>query len=290
MTIREKGYSHWDGKLEERRFPWWPISRLGIRLAFKKKYFRLLLFGALAVVFVFIVGIYISERIEDFRHMIKDEGQLLKIDPAFFYTYLSNNFMLFMMVMIALVGGAGLIADDLKHNSLQLYFARPLKKIDYLLGKANVLVFFFLLITLVPGLVFVFFKLLFAGNFEFLKTYPWLPVSVIGYSLFITGFFCLYALLLSSLSKNSRYVSILIVAVYYFSDILFQFFFENVKKDPEFGLLSLRVNLQQVGAWFFNLKPKYAVPWYLSLLILLAVEAVGAVVLSRKVRGVEVVR
>ncbi|MGB7295858.1 MAG: hypothetical protein WBC70_09750 [Candidatus Aminicenantales bacterium] len=290
MTIREKGYLHWDGELKERRFPWWPISRLGIRLAFKKKYFKLLLFGALAVVLVFIVGIYISERIEDFRHMIKEEGQFLKIDPTFFYTYLSNNFMLFMMVMISLVGGAGLIADDLKHNSLQLYFARPLKKSDYLLGKANVLVFFFLLITLVPGVVFVLFKLLFAGNFQFLKTYPWLPLSVIGYSLFITGFFCFYALLLSSLSKSSRYVSILIVAVYYFSDILFRFFFENVKKNPEFALLSLRVNLQQVAAWFFKLKPKYAVPSYCSLLILLAIGGIAAVVLSKKVRGVEVAK
>lgn len=290
MTIREKGYLHWDGELKERRFPWWPISRMGIRLAFKKKYFRLLLFGAVAMVLVFLAGIYVSERIEDFRFMIRDEGQLLQVGPAFFEIYLSNNFMLFLMVMILLVGGAGLVSDDLKHNSLQLYFARPLKKSDYLLGKANVLVFFLLLITLVPGLVFILFKLLFAGNLDLIKAYPWLPLSVIGYSLFVTGFFSAYGLLLSALSKNRRYVSILIVAIYYLSDVLFRFFFENLKQDPAYALLSLRANLQQVAAWFFKQRPEYAVPWHWSLLILVAVGIIAAAVLSRKVRGVEIAR
>lgn len=290
MTIREKGYQHWDGELKESRHAWWPISRLGIRLAFKKKFFKFLLFSVLAMVLVFLVGIYISERIEDFRYMIRSEGQILQVNPAFFSTYLSNNFILFMMVMILLTGGAGLIADDLKHNSLQLYFARPLRKSDYLLGKANVLVFFLLLITLVPAFVFVLFKILFAGSIQFLRTYPWLPLSVIGYSVFVTAFFCSYGLLLSSLSKNRRYVSILMVAIYFFSDILFAFFWENLNRNPAYALLSVRANLQQVAAWFFKLKPAYAVPWYWSFLILAAVGMVAAVVLNKKVRGVEVAR
>ena len=290
MTIREKGYLHWEGELQERRLPWWPITRLGIRLAFKKKYFKFILFSVLALAFVFLVGIYVSERIEDFRYMLRGESAVLEVNPLFFKTFLSWNGMIFMMVMILLVGGAGLIADDLRHNSLQLYFARPLKKSDYLLGKANVLVFFLLLITLVPGLIFILFKLLFAGNIAFLRAYPWLPLSVVGYSLFVTAFFCSYGLLLSALSKNRRYVSILIVSVYFLSEILFRFFFENVGRNPVYALLSIRANLQQVAAWFFKLKPEYAVPWYWSFLILLTVGVVAAVVLSRKIRGVEVAR
>jgi hypothetical protein len=91
------------------------------------------------------------------------------------------------------------------------------------------------------------------------------------------------------LSKNRRYVSILIFAVYLFSDILFGFFYENYRK-PAFALLSLKANLQQVAAWFFRLKPAYAVPWYWSLFILLAFGIAAAIVLSKKVRGVEVVK
>jgi ABC-type transport system involved in multi-copper enzyme maturation permease subunit len=289
MTIREKGYMHWDGKLTERRFRWAPITWLGIRLAFKKKYFRFIFFGSLVPAVVFLVGIYISERIEDFQYMFRGNKQILEVNPAYFSAYLSSDFLLFMMVMILVVSGAGLISDDLKHNSLQLYFARPLSKSGYLIGKANVIIFFLLLLTLVPGLLFIVFKLLFAGSFSLLAAYPWLPLAIIGYSLFVTGFFCAYTLLLSSLSKNKRYVSILIFAVYLFSDILFGFFYENYKK-PAFALLSLKENLQQVGAWFFRLKPAYAVPWYWSLAILLAFGIAAAVALNKKVRGVEVVK
>jgi ABC-type transport system involved in multi-copper enzyme maturation permease subunit len=289
MTIREKGYSHWDGRLKERRFSWGPITWLGIRLAFRKKYFKFILFSSLVPAVVFLAGIYISERIQDFQYMIRGNKQFLEVNPAYFKNYFCGDFLLFMMVMILVVSGAGLISDDLKHNSLQLYFARPLSKGSYLLGKANVIVFFLLLLTLVPGLLFIVFKLLFAGSFRFLADYPWLPLAVIGYSLFVTGFFCAYTLLLSSLSKNRRYVSILIFAVYLLSNILFGFFYENYK-NPAYALLSLSANLQQVGAWFFRLKPAYAVSWYWSLAVLLAFVLAAAVVLSRKIRGVEVVK
>lgn len=289
MTIREKGYAHWEGQLRERRFPWAPITWLGIRLAFRKKYFKFIIFSSFIPAVVFLVGIYISERIEDFQSMLRGNKQLLEVNPAYFKTYLSSDFVLFMMVMILVVSGAGLISDDLKHNSLQLYFARPLRKSGYLFGKASVILFFLLLLTLVPGIVFVVFKLLFAGNFDFLSSFPWLPFSVVGYSLFVALFFCSYTLLLSSLSKNRRYVSILIFTLYLFSDILFGFFYGNYKK-PAFALISLKANLQQVAAWFFRLKPAYAVPWYWSLLILMAFGIAAAIVLNRKVRGVEIVR
>jgi ABC-type transport system involved in multi-copper enzyme maturation permease subunit len=289
MTIREKGYAHWDGQLRERRLPWVPITWLGIRLAFKKKAFRFLSFGAVVYALGALGLVFVSERIEDFQNILRGNRQILEVNPAFFMIYLSNNTVLFMMLMILVIGGAGLISDDLKHNSLQLYFARPLSKGGYLLGKANVIAFFLLLLTLVPGLLLILFKLLFAGNLSFLAAYPWLPLSVIGYSLFITGFFCAYALLMSSLSKNRRYVSIVIFAVYLFSNILFRVFYENFKS-PIYALLSLNANLQQVAAWFFRLKPAYAVPWYWSLLVLLAFGVAAAVVLNKKVRGVEVVK
>src|SRR4030043_1143885 len=137
MTIREKGYAHWEGQLQERRFPWTPITWLGIRLAFKKKYFKFIIFSSLVPAVVFLVGIYISERIEEFQSMFRGNRQLLEVHPAYFKIFLGGVFLLFMMVMILVVSGSGLISDDLKHNSLQLYFARPLRKSGCLLGMAK---------------------------------------------------------------------------------------------------------------------------------------------------------
>jgi len=289
MTIKEKGYTHWEGELEEKKFPWWPITRFGILSTFRKKFFKIFFFGSLIPAVVFLVGIYISERLDDFRTMIQRPERLLNVDPGYFKSYFTGDFLLFMMVMILVFCGAGLISDDMKHNSLQLYFSRPLKKNQYFLGKAAVVLFFLFMLTLVPGLVFFFMKLIFAGSFQFFTTYPWLPLSVIGYSLLVTVFFSLYTLFLSSLSKNRRYVAILIFSVYFFSDILFGIFY-GIFRNQHFALLSLKVNLQQIGALIFNQKLPYSISSLYSFLIIFSISFLAAVYLRKKVKGVSIIK
>jgi len=291
MTIKEKGYSHWDGEFSQRKLPWWPITRNGIKLTLKKKFFKPVYALALVPALVFLVGIYLSERIEDFSVMMDGNSQLLKVDPALFKTYLTNEFLLFMIAIILVFTGAGLISDDLKYNSLQLYFSRPLRKQDYLLGKASVLACFLLFLTLVPGLLLFFMKLIFSGNLKFFGDFPLLPLSIIGYSIFITVFFSFYTLLLSSISKSRRYVIILIIGIYFFSDILFAIFYNSFRsRSPYFSLLSLKVNLQQLGAAFFGVKAPYNVPWIYSLLIIIGICCLSGIVLFRKVKSVEMVK
>ncbi|MFC2169800.1 ABC transporter permease [Acidobacteriota bacterium] len=289
MTIKEKGYIHWDGELSERRFPWWPIARYGIKLSFKKKFFKFIFFMTLIPAIVFLVGVYISERLEDFRHMIPDSPLFLKVNPAFFKTYFTNDFLLFMMILILVFVGSGLISDDLKHNSLQLYFSRPIKKKDYFIGKISIIAFFLFIMTLFSGLILFIMKIVFSGSFKFFAAYPWLPLSIIGYSLFLTGFFSLYALLFSSLSKNRRYVAILIFGLYFFSDILFGIFY-GIFRNQYFSLLSLTVNLKQVGALFFKQKMAFSVPGIYSLLILTGFCTLAVFVLKKRVKGVQVVK
>jgi len=290
MAIAEKGYIHWEGKFIERRFPWWPITRLQIRLAFKKKYFKFVFFTSLMPAVFFLAGIYVSERLDDFQFMIRRGGvQFLQIDPKYFKNYFTSDLLLFMIVIIMVLSGASLISDDLKYNSLQLYFARPLKKKDYLLGKASTLFFFLLLLTLIPGLIFIIFKLIFSGSFKFLATYPLLPLSVLIYSLLATAFFSFYTLLISCLSKNRRYVSILLFGIYLFSDIFFGIFY-SIFRNQYFALLSIKNNMQQIGAFLFNTPAPYAVPRVLSLLIVIGLCLAASLVLKNKIRGVEVVK
>ena len=289
MTIKEKGYSHWDGEFLEKKFPWWPITRYGIKLTFKKKFFKFIFPLSLLPAVVFLAGIYVSERLEDFRFMFRESVPFLQINPSYFKTYFTNETTIFIMVIIVIFCGAGLISDDLKHNALQLYFSRPLKKKEYFLGKTAVIVFFLFIITLIPGLVFFVMKLVFSGSFKFFLSYPWLPLSVIGYSFIVTGFFAFYTLFLSSISKNRRYVTILIFGIYFFSEIIFSIFY-SIFRNKYLSLLSLRANLQGVGAYIFGQDPSYAIPWIYSFLVLLGICVLAGFVLKRKVKGVEIVR
>lgn len=289
MTIKEKGYAHWQGELKDGKFPWWPITRWGIKLVFRKKFFKFLFFSSLIPALVYLGGIYVSERIEDFKFMIKGPTDFLQINPAYFKSYFTNDFLLFIMVMILVLCGAGLISDDLKYNSLQLYFCHPLKKIDYFLGKGSVIVFFLFVITLVPGLILFIMKLIFSGSVKFFTSYPWLPLSIIAYSFFVTAFFSFYALFLSSLSKNRRYVAIFIFGIYIFSDILFGIFY-GIFKNHYFALLSLKLNLQQVGSFIFNQKAPYDFSWFYSFLVLVFICFLAVLVLKKRVKGVEIIK
>jgi len=289
MTVREKGYTHWEGELKESRWVWFPLARLGIKMAFQKRFFKLFYFSTFLPALIFLAGIYISERLEDFRFMLRGSPAFLKITPNYFKIYLSNSLFLFILVLVMIFVGGGLIADDLRFNALQLYFARPLRKIDYVIGKMATLSFFILLLSLVPGVLFILFKLLFAGNLVFLRHYPWLPLAVVGYSLVLTLFFAAYALALSALSRNNRYASLMIFGVYFISDIIFNIFYQNFHH-PYLVLLSLKLNLQQVAAGLFGLSPPYAVPWSLSLGVLLGLVFLAFVILQKRIRSVEVVK
>jgi hypothetical protein len=248
-VVREKGYTHWDGHLVERRFPWLPITRAGIQ----------------------------SNR------------ALLSIDPKYFLTFLTNPSVLFSLLVVLVFAGAGLIADDLKHSALQLYFARPLGKKDYVLGKMSVVAFFVLVLIALPWLLLVVFKLIFAGSFAFLAEYPWLPLSIVAYAALLTVFFGCYVMLLSASSRNTRYVVVLIFGVYYFSDVLSEIL-KGIFRDPHMALFSLRADLQQAGAFLFGQKPPHAVAPGWSFLVLAAVCGLAAFVLHRKIRSVEVIK
>ena len=289
MTIKEKGYSHWDGEFLVRKFPWWPITRYGIKLTFQRKFFKFTFPLSLLPAVFFLVGIFLSERLEDYPRLSGDILQFLQINPGYFKAYFTLYFMLFIMLMIVIFCGAGLISDDLKHNSLQLYFSRPLKKKDYFLGKTAVIVFFLFIFTLIPGLVLFIMKLVFSGSLKFFLSYPLLPLSIIGYSFIVTGFFSFYTLLLSSLSKNSRLVAILIFGIYFTSDIVF-LIFRSEFRSHYVSLVSLRANLQQVGAHIFGQKTPYDISWIFSFLVLLGICVLAGFVLRNKVKGIEIVK
>jgi ABC-2 type transport system permease protein len=288
-TVREKGYIHWDGKLLERRFRWWPIARTGISLAFRKKFFRFVFAFAFGPPFVALGGLYVSERLEDFKAIVRSNKALLSIDPDYFNKLATNGFTLFTLVLVLVFAAAGLIADDLRHNSLQLYFARPLGKKDYIAGKMAVVAFFVLVLTALPYLLLVLFKLIFAGNLKFIAQYPGLPLSILGWSLVLTVFLAFYTMLLSATSRSTRYVSIIIFTTYVFSAALAGIL-KEIFKTPYMGLVSIPANLKQAGAFLFGVKLPMDVPAVWSFAVLAGVCVLSAIVLNRKIRSVEVIK
>lgn len=287
--VREKGYHHWEGQLQEKKWVFWPITRTGIKLAFERRRFKFLFACSFLPAISYAVGIYISERLEDFKFMARGAERTLQVNPAFFKSYLSLDLIFFMILLLMALGGAGLIADDFRHRAIQLYLARPITRNDYLMGKAGVVVFFVGLLTLLPAIILFVLKLLFSGSFRFFLEYPWLILSIILYSVLLMIFFTCYILLASSLSQNRNYVIAIIFAAYYLSEIARGIIYA-IFRSPYSILLSIPGNLQQVAAGFFRVKPAAPAPWYLSFLLVVIFCLLSYFLIRRKLKAVEVIR
>jgi hypothetical protein len=122
------------------------------------------------------------------------------------------------MVLVLMVGPS-LISQDLRFNALPLYFSRPLRRIDYFVGKLGVIAAFLGMVVIVPAVLAYGLGLLFSLDLTIIPDTFRLLVSAIAYGLVISLSAGLLILALSSLSRNSRYIALFWVGVWFVSSI-----------------------------------------------------------------------
>lgn len=262
MGIRKTGYASWEGKLSKTDFTWIPIFLKGIKEVTQKRGAKIIFFLSSLPFFVFAVAIYISSKPElDF---LADLVEILKDDASIFYTYYTNGFLVFWLIILCILSGSNLISDDIKYKSLTLYFSRPLSVFDYIFGKLSIILFYLLMFSLVPGLSLIILKMLFSGeiNFNLINF-----LSSILLPLIISVYLGLITLLLSSISDNNRFVKIAIFMAYFFSDIAYSISREIINNDI-FALMSIKENIKILGIFLFRIENTYSFsPWIVLITI-----------------------
>ena len=257
---------------------WTVIARAGIMNMIRKRAFLGLLLMAWFPFLIRAVQIYLTANYP----------QLAMIAPTaetFRQILEQQEFFVFIMTIYV---GAGLIANDRRANALQIYLSKPLMRTEYIFGKAAILFAFILFVTLVPDILLLFLQVLFAGSFAFLSKNLFLFPAITVASL-LQAILCTFTMLaLSSLSKSARYVAILYAGILFFSAAIYGAMLA-ITGSTRLSWLSLGANLTQVVDVIFRLKPRYATPWPVSLIVILGLVALSISILERRVRGVEVV-
>jgi hypothetical protein len=159
---------------------------------------------------------------------------------------------------------------------------------EYIAGKLAILAAFLLLVTLVPGILLLLIQIAFAGSFEFVRKNLFLFPAITLASLLQVLLASFTMLALSSLSKSARYVAILYAGVLFFTKAMFGALM-LIMGTTRVAWISFSDNLTQVVDVIFRLKPRYEVPWVVSLLVIIGLMVVSASILERRVRGVEVI-
>jgi ABC-2 type transport system permease protein len=276
--IHDQSYRHYGGGKTAPGRSWAVIAWAGSRTFMKKRAFMGLMLFALAPFLVRAVQMWISSNYP--------QAAILAPTAETFRQFLEQQD--FFVFVITVYVGAGLIANDRRANALQIYLSKPLLRSEYIVGKLAVLFGFLLLVTFVPAILLLLLKVAFDGNFTFLKNNLFLLPAITMASLVQVTLAAFTMLALSSLSKSARYVGILYVGITFFTSAIFGVLYA-ITGSSSVSWVSIGANVTQVVDVMFRLKPRYATPWQVSLLVIIGFVVVSISVLERRVRGVEVV-
>lgn len=278
MPIHDQGYRRYGGDRARTGAAWMVIARAGIRTFFEKKMFLALLLVAWIPFVVRAVQIFLAANVP--------QAQFLAPTAETFRQFLDQQEIWVFFVTVYV--GAGLIANDRRANALQIYLSKPLTRAEYVFGKLAILMTFLLFVTWLPAIVLLIVQIAFAGNFTFFRNNAFLFPAITVFCALEVVVVSSAMLALSSLSKSSRYVGILYAAVIFFSSAMYGVL-TAVTRSSALSWISFSASLAQVGNVIFRQPLKYDTPWLVSLLVIVALVVLSAVILERRVRGIEVV-
>ena len=286
MPIHTQDYRHWEGTLKQRHWTrWWIIAKAELKLLAQRKIVRLIVaLPPIIYIFVHAILIYVVNQ-------VPDAVLPFDVNAEFFQKFLFRLTPVPSAMLIALVaifGGSGLIATDLKNNALSLYLSKPLSWLDYLIGKFAAIGILLGTLTLVPGLL-LFLEQALLADVSFLKENYWLPFSIIAYSALLILSVGLLVLLFSSLTSNPRYAMIGFCAVWFGSPVI-QELLKEITRTSKTAVVSIWANYDILGSVLFDGSGTHAVHWIWSLLTVLAVIALCLFVLRHRIRAVEIVK
>src|SRR5262249_54558455 len=230
--------------------------------------------------------IYLSSSVPQISAL--PQASLLATTTATFHDMIDSWWVNFVVFLITVYVGAGLIANDRRANALQIYLSKTLTRAEYIFGKLAVLITFLLAVTWVPAIALVIVQTAFSGSLSFVTHNLWLFPAITLFSFFQAIAIASTMLALSSLSNSSRYVAILYATAVFFS-LAISGVLAAVTRSTAQSWISFGANLTQVGDLIFRLPFRYETPWPVSLFMVIALVAISGLILERRVRGVEVV-
>ena len=229
-------YRPFEGTLQEHRFRAWPIWITGLQTALKQRRALLILYlppliGTVIFSFIVYTVLSASEQLESGGGLKADglQEQIAKemvnslitrvTEVANWIIEFHKGLSFFALLAVAWFG-SGLFCEDRKAGAHQLYFARPITRLDYFLGKFSIAATFALLTTLVPPLVICTIASLASTDWDFLKEKWDLIPRSIAFSLLWTTVVTTLVLLASALATRRSFALIGVVGTFMITGVM----------------------------------------------------------------------
>lgn len=179
------------------------------------------------------------------------------------------------------------ISDDVRTGAFHFYFARPVSKSHYVVGKLIAIGTMIALVCGVPGVLLALMRLSLAANVDdALRSLP-LLVGVLAFALLYAATLTLPAMALSALTSKTGHVMGGWAALFFLPWPLGEATAATADM-PYVALISLPTDLRLVAQWLFGVAPSYDVPVAAPLAVLVGVCIASALVLRARLEKVEV--
>jgi len=194
------------------------------------------------------------------------------------------------LIFLSSLAGSVLIANDLRYNSISLYFSRPLTKLEYVFGKGAALFLFLSMISIIPAIIlFITGILMTSVSISYIISHLWvLGAMLLSISITLI-LFVMVSLAFSSLTKKWMYAGAGIFSFFIFTSILADILYATFGVDY-FKLISLRADLRGVFKFFFDITynvEAYGFDWYYPAGVVLGVILLCAGVLYLRIKAAE---
>lgn len=255
MPIHNLGYRPWSGTTAPSATRWTVIAEIGIRRAWQSTWLRRMMFFAWMPSLIFGIMIFVFEQFEQTRQSHNSEFYVWFVDLAIATrpesgalvseierifdadgTPEERRHLMWSMLLLGLfrrcqpcilipviaVIAPPLISQDFRSRAFLLYFSRPLSKVQYIVGKGATIMFFLALITLLPSLLLFAFGVLLSPGLSVLESTWDFPFRILFVSLAISIPSTSIALMMSSLTSESRFASFGWMSIWIFGFIAYQ--------------------------------------------------------------------
>ncbi len=224
MSVFDRSYRTYHGALRGRFSRIWAIAANTFRVQFRRKRTILLLivcnFPILAFTFMLIfLAIFTPAGVTNIFFQVflgsLEESLFLIISATF------NAGSIFMPIVFIGALNSGTIANDKKHNSLALYMAKPIDRIDYVFGKGISVLMINAFVTYIPWLLFMAVNTLLSGmsGAQFLDSI-WVYFAALAAALVLMIFFGSIILLFSSISEQSILGGIMFILLIFLPSVI----------------------------------------------------------------------
>lgn len=323
MPIHNPAYRAWEGVRESEWLRWWTICSTGIRRASSSTWLKRLMFTAFFPLLFFAIPLFlfeqstrdpaISRQLAGFlrglprSNMLNDSITMLAGQPSaeqfheirhevwsyLLLTMTGTAQSLLMLVVVGIVAPP-LISQDLRTRAYLIYFARPISRLEYIVGKLGIVAFFLFAVGVAPSMILYGAGLLLSPSLDVLLTTWDIPVRILLAAMFFIVPTSLVALAFSSMTTESRYAGFAWFAIWIVGHVTYSALVtmaamdynqSQSKFDPGWRVLTspyqvmLRV---QSSIYGFEGENQMLLP---CLLLLVAVCVASLVVLFRKVNA-----